>query len=333
MSRIDKFKAKLATKLRLGSSDVTQLDAKKGRIDSGSRTTVKAALVLPGVVRKEKPGNFLSAFFGLSSKEQQADDRSRFTFEPSEHLDGAKHEPTGNGSDASVWSGVDKKSQVAPEESKISKRDGNVVDQYAASPDSKRASTIPASGEHCDRQEAKNETYSRDIDSNSLQQGERVGVPKPKSPPISPITTPGQAQDIPTTPVHHETTGLPRPQRGDTDATRSGANTERGHSEAPTPKRPTVELPKRDDDPLTYLVILFGYTTLEDSEGSEDGPKSALCKGNNDKHYFYAFSSLCYFDNFKNVFLQDGTLIRNGPFDSNLGSALDPYCFIDGRPH
>ncbi|KAG8731332.1 hypothetical protein FRC11_004481 [Ceratobasidium sp. 423] len=341
MSRIDKLKAKLVTKLGLGGGDMAQLDAKKERINSGSRTTVKVALVSPGVVRKEKPGNFLSAFFGLSSKEQQADDRSRFTFEPSEHLDGAKHEPTGNGSDASVWSSIDKKNQVAPGESKISKRDVKVVDECAASLGSKHASTAPTSGEHRVRQGDKEETCPRDIDSNPLQHGDRVGASKPTSPIPSVTTLPGEIQGIPPTQAHSAIIDLSRSKCGNTDVARSGANTARGGSEALATQKLELVLPEsikkeEDDDPLTYLTKLFGYTTLEDSEGSGDnceGPISPCSKdGSCNKYYFWTPRALYSFDDQQNVYHADGTLMHNALFDFHLG-VLDPNIHIDGIPY
>ncbi|CAE6458840.1 unnamed protein product [Rhizoctonia solani] len=312
--RWDRLKAKFSS-TRSVSEDVAvaQLDALEGRIEPGSHATRKDAFVF------------------------------RFTFKPFKFPDrGAKHEPTEYEPKVSIRPWNTKKSQARPENPNNSKGNGGVdksLDELIASRDAKHASTTPSSGDRCNKEGAKNETQSQDVTSDSLRHGDQVGVSKATSLPTSSIITPGQVRSIPNTRAQQpETSGFSQSECSDSAAALSGANinTERGHS-GTNPTKPKVALPEQvkenDADPLNYLTILFGHTTLEDSEDGLGCPKSALSKGGDNKHCFYALSGLYYFDNFKNVFSQDGTLIRDALFDFRSGSLLDPSFDIDGMPY
>ncbi|CAE6487246.1 unnamed protein product [Rhizoctonia solani] len=131
---------------------------------------------------------------------------------------------------------------------------------------------------------------------------------------------------------------------GGTDEALSGANTEREDSEPPTPKKPTLASPKwikeeeEEDDPLSYLTLLFDLATIDDSDDSESdddesAPPSPRPKGF-DKFYFYAASGrVLYYDSYRNVYFDNGTLIYHGSFDFPLDGLFSPSFHIDGVPY
>ncbi|KAF8747562.1 Zinc finger, C2H2 type, partial [Rhizoctonia solani] len=136
------------------------------------------------------------------------------------------------------------------------------------------------------------------------------------------------------------TIGLARPDCG--DQTSPGANINDSDSGPPTPNPPTLALPKLvkrendDDDPLTYLVELFGLTTLDDSDDSGDSDDSdddsenesePRDKALNNKSLFYAGGRLYYYDDFRRVYSEGGTLIHDG-----FSDLLSPFQ-IDGVPY
>ncbi|KAG8690603.1 hypothetical protein FRC11_010439 [Ceratobasidium sp. 423] len=131
---------------------------------------------------------------------------------------------------------------------------------------------------------------------------------------------------------------------GGIDAALPGANTEREDSEPPTPKKSIPKLPKlikeeeEEDDPLYDLARLFDLATIDDyedsdSEDDESAPSSPRPKGF-EKFYFYATSSRIHFyDNFRNVYREDGTLVHDGSFDFPLNELFSPSFHIDGVPY
>ncbi|KDN43595.1 hypothetical protein RSAG8_05972, partial [Rhizoctonia solani AG-8 WAC10335] len=71
-----------------------------------------------------------------------------------------------------------------------------------------------------------------------------------------------------------------------------------------------------------------------ESEGSSAGgsaPSTPCSKGEGDRYYFYTSSGLCYFDDYRCVFCEDGTLVHDGSdFESNTSFYVDGvlYWFV-----
>ncbi|KDN43592.1 hypothetical protein RSAG8_05969, partial [Rhizoctonia solani AG-8 WAC10335] len=133
---------------------------------------------------------------------------------------------------------------------------------------------------------------------------------------------------------------------GGIDIVLPGANTEREGSEPPTPKESTQALPElikkeeeEEDDPLSYLVNLFYLTTLDDpddSDGSEpdsETPLSPRPKGFNQYCFYASDGRLYYFDVYRNVYSQDGTVISYGSSNYQADDLLTPSFYIDGVPY
>ncbi|EUC60482.1 zinc finger protein [Rhizoctonia solani AG-3 Rhs1AP] len=166
---------------------------------------------------------------------------------------------------------------------------------------------------------------------------------------------------------------------GESEIVQLGANTEQEDSESPIPKRRTKRLPKlikeedNDDDILNSLARLFDGFSIhgsgrsydsEDDLDDKSAPGSPRPKGfdnqldyfaaNYDlahhwpppqlksfnKYYFLASDRLYFFDDFRNLYLEDGTLVLDGSmhfrsdniFTANFHINEVPYWFaLDGQ--
>ncbi|CAE6507698.1 unnamed protein product [Rhizoctonia solani] len=150
-------------------------------------------------------------------------------------------------------------------------------------------------------------------------------------------------------------------------ATLSDTHTERGDSAPSTPREGAPALPKlikeeEDDDPLTRLVEQLGDTNLGDTGASGGGvrpereedestrPSRPKLNINDESHikkepptpcgkaspnicyYFQALSGLYYFDDYRNVFYEDGALVHDGSNTPDTDDLLTPHFFLDNIP-
>ncbi|KAJ1305310.1 hypothetical protein OPQ81_000332 [Rhizoctonia solani] len=136
---------------------------------------------------------------------------------------------------------------------------------------------------------------------------------------------------------------------GGVDLALRAAKAEREDSGPPTPKKTTLALPKpakqekeEEEDVLACIALLFDQITLDDFEDSDDegeygedesAPPSPRSKGFENKYCFYASSRLYYFDDLRRVYSEDGTLLYECSFDSQLEDLLSPSFFILGVPY
>ncbi|KDN43596.1 hypothetical protein RSAG8_05973, partial [Rhizoctonia solani AG-8 WAC10335] len=78
------------------------------------------------------------------------------------------------------------------------------------------------------------------------------------------------------------------------------------------------------------LTISDGIPTKpEQSKGSGAGgsvPSTSCSGGEGDLYYFYTSSGLCYLDDYRNVFFEDGALVHDGSSDSESNASF----YIDG---
>ncbi|CAE6460424.1 unnamed protein product [Rhizoctonia solani] len=140
------------------------------------------------------------------------------------------------------------------------------------------------------------------------------------------------------------TTGRIKSECGESEIVGLGANTEQEDSEPPTPKKRTAVLPKLikeendEDDPLTSLARLFGYVSIdapesfddsEDDSDDESVPGSPRPKGIS-KYCFYASGRLYYFDDYRNLYLEDGTFVSSGSMNFQTDDLLTPSFYIEG---
>ncbi|KDN43593.1 hypothetical protein RSAG8_05970, partial [Rhizoctonia solani AG-8 WAC10335] len=180
-----------------------------------------------------------------------------------------------------------------------------------------------------------------------------------QEPRSSPVSQPAQTKVYTTSSKREHETTDPTPGCGGTIVAQPGANPEQEESEYPTPKATTSVLPKavKNDehgDAVDSLVGKLSGTTLEDTndssgplgltielvqakpgepEGSSPGGSVSSpppCRGERDLHHFCTPNGWYYFDDYRNVFFEDGALVHDGNFESSERFDIDGvwYWFI-----